>query len=366
MPSGGSSSRTAAPSAPVMVARDRLEDWTVTILRHVGASPEAARATAWALVDANVRGLHSHGVVFLSFYLPRLRAGTTRGDAEPEVIVELPCAAVVDGHDGLGAYVATVATELCCHKAREGGVGLVAVRNSSHFGAASCYSGQATRHGCIGIVLSNSDPGMAPIGALAPVLGTNPLAIAAPEAGGIAPSLDIATSVVAQGKVILAQRAGEPIPADWAIGCDGSPTTDPTDALSNSMLPFGGHKGFGLAFMIDVLTGSLTGSATSPHIPGDPKAPVAQRAGHLFIAISVDALADRGDYEASLRDLAAHVHDAPRAAWAEPFLTPGEPETRARERSTDDGIPLAPESLALMHELGKRYGVPFGEVLEPS
>src|SRR5262249_11378 len=144
----------------------------------------------------------------------------------------------------LGAYVASFAMSLCCDKAGTAGAAAVAVRNSGHFGAASYYANMAASRGCVGIALSNSDPGMAPLGALGPILGTNPLAISAPSAPGLpTPSLDIATSVVAQGKIILAARAGTKIPGDWAIGPDGRPTKEPDDALAGAVLPMAGHKG---------------------------------------------------------------------------------------------------------------------------
>ena len=190
--------------ADKLVSFEALEAWTVQVLECTGASSDAAVATAKALVDANRRGVDSHGVVQLYFYLPGLRAGTTRGDAEPSVEVDLPAAAIVDGHDGLGPYIAGFAMELCCAKARSAGAATVGVRNSSHFGAASVYAEQATRHGCFGLVFANSDPGMSPLGALGPILGTNPIAMAAPNGSGAPISLDIATSVVAQGKVVLA------------------------------------------------------------------------------------------------------------------------------------------------------------------
>ena len=237
-----------------------------------------------------MRGLDSHGVVFLHFYLPRLRAGTTVGDAVPEVVVDAPALAVVDGHDGLGAHVGTFAMTLCCERAAATGAAVVLVRNSSHYGAASYYAELAAARGMLGISLSNSDPGMAPVGTLGPVLGTNPLAIAAPApAGTVAPTLDIATSEVAQGKVILHQRAGRPIPAGWGIGPDGAPTTDPAAALAGAVLPFAGHKGFGLSFMLDVLCGAAAGALTSPHIPGDPADPRPQGLGHAFVAIDLAA-----------------------------------------------------------------------------
>jgi LDH2 family malate/lactate/ureidoglycolate dehydrogenase len=342
------------------IGAEDLSSWTVSILRAAGASPPAAAATARTLVDANLRGLDSHGVVFLSFYLPRLRSGATNGAAEPELLVDLPALALVDGHDGLGGYVATFAMDHCCDKATTAGAAVVAVRNSTHFGAASCYADQAARRDCIGIVLSNSDPGMGPLGALAPVLGTNPLAIAAPGADErLGPSLDMATSVVAQGKIILASRAGQAIPDGWAIGADGAPTTDPDDALSNSVLPMAGHKGFALAFMIDVLAGCLPGALTSPWIPGDPAAPEPQGTGHLMLAIHVPAIARQTAYGESLRRLAEHVHEAPRADWAAPFLIPGEPEARTQRERAVEGIPLTPSTLSLLRALGEEYGVRF-------
>ena len=186
----------AAEAVPV--DPDWLLEWTRAILQAAGANPEAAAVAAACLVDADRRGLDSHGVVGLHYYLPLLRAGAIAGAAVPEVVVDLPAAAVVDGHDGLGHHIASFAMNLCCDKAEAAGSAFVAVRNSSHFGSASCYSELAARRGCLGIALSNSDAAMGPLGALKPVLGTNPLAIAAPADASLPPpSLDIATSVAA-------------------------------------------------------------------------------------------------------------------------------------------------------------------------
>jgi LDH2 family malate/lactate/ureidoglycolate dehydrogenase len=358
MISGGTLSSTA-------IAPEELKEWTVSILRAAGASHEAAVATACCLVGANQRGIDSHGVVFLRFYLPRLRAGTTNGHASPEVRVDLPALALVDGHHGLGAHIASFAMSLCCDKAKSMGAAVVTVRNSGHFGAASYYTEIAAARGCIGIAVSNSDPGMAPLGALGPILGTNPLAIAVPAATGLpTPSLDIATSVVAQGRIILASRAGTTIPSDWAIGPDGRSTHDPAEALAGAMLPMAGYKGFGLAFMIDVLAGCLPGALISPDIPSDPGVSVPEGTGHCFFAIRVDSLRLRNDYEASVRRLAAAVHAAPRAGWAEPFLIPGEREARvATVRSA--AIPIAESVLHLLRSLGDEFGVPLPERRRP-
>jgi LDH2 family malate/lactate/ureidoglycolate dehydrogenase len=348
----------AADAGTVVLAPGALESWAVDVLRSAGAAEPAARATARALLSANLRGLDSHGIVFLAFYLPRLRAGTTDGSAEPRVAFERPGLALIDGCNALGAYVATFAMEHCCTKAKAAGAAAVAVRNSSHFGAASCYTEVAAARGCFGIIVSNSDPGMAPEGALAPVLGTNPLSLAGPGTSRVpAPCLDIATSVVAQGKVISAARAGRVIPEGWAIGRDGRPTTDPDEALRNSVLPMADHKGFALAFMIDVLAGCLTGARVSPEIEEGPDALGPQGTGHFLVAVDVDALVP-DDYASGLERLADAVHDAPRADWSPPFLIPGELEARsAAERA--DGIPLDDAVTGLLRDLGREYSVPF-------
>ena len=350
---------SSQPSAARTLVADELEAWSTAILRAAGASDAAAAATARSLVDANQRGVDSHGVVFLYFYLPRLRSGVTKGDVSPEVVTDLPAFAIVDGWNGLGTHVATVAMNLCCDKAERMGAAVVAVRNSSHFGAASCYSELAARRGCIGVAMSNSDPGMAPLGALAPVLGTNPLAISSPPSPGAQlPSLDIATSVVAQGRIIAASRAGEPIPDDWALGRDGLPTADPDDALANSVLPMGGHKGFALAFMIDVLAGCLPGAGISPEIKEGPDIRQPQNVGHFFLAVHLAAGVDKTVYDESLSRLVDAVRTAPRAEWAEQFMIPGEPEVRARADRLD-GIPLTEAAVELLTSLGDEYEVPF-------
>jgi LDH2 family malate/lactate/ureidoglycolate dehydrogenase len=322
----------------IHIAADDLHDWAEKLLRRAGASAPAAQATAGALVDGNVRGLDSHGVGLLSLYLPRLERGTIRGDAHPQVLIERAGFALVEGNDALGAYVAGFAMGLCCDKAQTAGAAAVAVRRSNHFGAASCYSRQAAERGCVGIVISNTDPGMAPLGAHGPLLGTNPLAVAAPGGAGVlAPSLDIATSVVAQGKLTLAELAGEPIPPDWAIGPDGTATTDPAAGLEGAVLPMAGHKGFGLAVMIDVLAGCLSGANVSPDISAEPDH--VQDAGHLFLALDIGTVGDLEGYAASLRGLADRVHGAKRAPFAAPFLMPGEPEARDAEERRRVGIP---------------------------
>lgn len=339
-----------------------LQAWASAILEKAGASRHSARVTARVLVDANRRGIDSHGVSLLQVYLPSLRADATRGQAEPSIATETSATAVVDGHSGLGPYVASYAMELCIRKAKNCGAGAVGVRNSNHYGAASAYAEQAAGHGCIGISFSNCDPGLAPLGALGPILGTNPLAIAAP-ADGAPISLDMATSVAAQRKVTIAARSSRRIPSGWAMGPDGRATTDPRQALAGAMLPMAHHKGFALAFMLDVLCGCLTGSAISPDIPSDPENPVPQQIGHLFLALSVEHFGDPQEYRSALSRLQALVRDAPRLAGTEPFRSPGERAAATAGIRTVEGVPFDGDSAVQLRQLGIEYGIPFPDAI---
>jgi LDH2 family malate/lactate/ureidoglycolate dehydrogenase len=349
------------PAGTVRADLGILAGWAKAVLEVAGASPEAAAVTAEACVEANRKGFDSHGIVYLPLYLGRLREGLVDGAAMPEVVAELPSFALVDGHFAPGAFVGRRAVVWCCERAETQGIAAAVTRNSSHFGPASYYSEIAAARGYLGIVLSNSDPGLGPEGALAAVLGTNPLAIAAPAPGAavgldgrnrVGPSLDMATSTVAQGKISQAARKGETIPRTWALGRDGQPTTDPVEALANCVLPAGGYKGFGLAFMIDVLTACLAGGTISPDLQGE------RGVSQLFVTIKVGALASRESYDTRLAKLMQAVHGAARREGTALFLVPGERETLVAA-SREDSIDLDISSLRLLEASGADYGVPF-------
>jgi LDH2 family malate/lactate/ureidoglycolate dehydrogenase len=336
-----------------------LERWTASVLEAAGAGPEQAGVTAECLADADRRGLDTHGVAILRMFLPRLASEAMDGRAHPRVERESAGSALIDGANGLGPFVARFASDLACRKASEAGAAAVGVRASNHFGAASVHANHCARAGCVAVIVSNSDPGMAPLGALRPVMGTNPLAVSGPagaRADGL--SLDMATSVVALGRVRAAARASRRIEPGWAQGADGRATSDPELAMQGSLLPAAGHKGLGLAAAIDVLSGCLTGANVSPVVPGDPEDPRPQNVGHLVIALDVAAFAGMDSYAASFDLLADHLHGAERAPGVPEFMLPGEPEgRRAAERRA--GIPLDPGTAGMLTDLGERFGVPF-------
>ena len=341
------------------IAGDALTAWVEEMLRCAGVAEPAAATTAAGLVDANRRGLDSHGVVLLDMYLPRLRDGAINGTARPSIVVDAPAAVLVDGDRGLGHFVGTYALDISCERARTCGVALALVRNSTHFGAASWFSNRAAEQGFVALVVSNGGPCMAPLGGLAPILGNNPLAFAAPSAPGVPlPSLDIATSVVAWGRVAAAARDERDIPEAWAMGPDGRPTTAPERALEGALLPMGDYKGFGLAFMNDVLTACVTGATGSPSIVYDGSAP--EMLGHCLITIGLERFRDRAGYEGALERLVGAVHDAPRAEGVDPFMIPGEREARVAEERARS-IPIDATTVGLLEEWASVYGVPLPE-----
>ena len=242
--------RGADPVSPPRLAR-----FVAAVLAAVGVPAGDAGLVADGLVTADLWGHQSHGVLRLSWYVNRIRAGVMRAVTTPETVSDTGPLAVVDGHDGVGQVLAAHAAREATRRAREHGVGVVGVRNSNHFGTAAYFTRMAARDGCVAILATNASPAMAPWGGRGRVVGTNPWSIAAPAGRHDVVVMDIANTAVARGKVYLARQRGEPIPAGWAIDADGAPTTDPAAAIAGAILPMAGHKGYAISLMMDVLAG---------------------------------------------------------------------------------------------------------------
>ena len=239
-------------------------------LTTVGVGDADARTTADVLVTTDTWGVFTHGVKVLRGYVRRLRAGGLRADARPEIVAAGPAWAIVDGDSALGMVTSVFAMRTAMAKARDCGIGYAGVRNSCHFGAAGYYANMAAAADMIGLAMANDMPSVTAPGARGRVTGSNPLAYAVPTADGRPILLDMATSVVAGGKVAAAHAAGKPIPADWVVDRDGEPTTDPAAFLEGGALrPMAGHKGYGIALLIETLSGVLTGRSDAPGPPLD-------------------------------------------------------------------------------------------------
>lgn len=329
-----------------------------------GLPEDRALAMADSMIFASLRGVDSHGISRCGIYLRRLETGLVDRDAEVEVVRSNASSALLDAHNTVGQYASLKAVELARSMAEANGIGMVGVARSNHFGAAGFYVKKLADAGLIGITGANSTKAMVLWGASKPFLGTNPLACAAP-AGKFPPLiLDMATSVVARGRIRRALDQGERIPSDWAIGSDGRRTTDPAEAYKGYVLPFGGPKGSAIALFIEILAGVLTGAAVGPEIGSlysDFDRP--QGLGHFFIALSPERFIGREAYNRRMELLVETVKALPASEGNTEVLLPGEIERRHEEKRRVDGIPVPSDVLKMLQEVSERYSVPLPEGL---
>jgi LDH2 family malate/lactate/ureidoglycolate dehydrogenase len=341
------------------VRPDRLAAFAAEALAAVGVPTQDARLVADCLVQAELWGHPSHGVLRLSWYVARIRSGAMGPVTRPETVVDHAAVAVIDGRDGLGHVLAVHAVHEAVGRARQHGIGAVAVRNSNHFGMAAHYTRMLAEQGCVGILTTNSSPSMAPWGGRAKTVGANPWSVAVPAGRHGVSVMDISNGNVARGKIYAARERGTPIPEGWAIDAEGVPTTDPVAALSGLLLPMAGHKGYAISFMMDVLSGVLTGSAFGTGVSGPQQAERRSGSGHLVIALDVAALIDPAEFAGRMEQLIAEVKSVPLAAGFDEVFYPGELEDRARARREREGIDLPANTLEDLRELAGSTGVPL-------
>jgi len=346
---------------PVYVRIDEAELYRFThqVFEAAGMPPENAALVADNLTQGELHGLGSHGVSrLLAVYVKRLRVGAVNPAPNVTVVRRQGSTGVVDGDNGPGAVVGTAAMRLALELAQEHGSGWVTARNSNHYGAAFLYTRMALPLGMIGFSTTAAVPQVAPYGGNAAALGTNPLCIAVPggERGPII--LDMATTVVARGKVQLAALEGKSIPLGWAVDADGRPTSDPVAASKGRMLPLGGYKGYGLALMVEVFSSILTGAAFGQGI-GELFADFdrGQGMGHFFGALDVSGFMPLDAFRQRVDALIAYVKGMPLADDAEEILVPGEPEARNAAAYRVAGIPIEREVVATMNGVAAELGV---------
>ena len=342
------------------VTTQDLHRFCVDAMKNVGVSTEHADTTADALVMTDTWGVFTHGTKLLHGYEQRLRLGGLRTDVEPRIERESAASAVVDGGSVLGQVTSTFAMNKAVELAKTSGIGLVGVRNSCHFGAAGYYSQLAASQGMIGMAMANDVPIVAAPGSRGAVLGTNPMSYAVP-AGKYDPILlDIATSAVAAGKVFAAVQSGRPIPDNWIIGPDGKPSTEghllPEKA---SMQPMAGHKGYGIALLIESLAGLLTGASYTWDVGswlfGDLSKPTDH--GGAFLAVNVESFMPRDMFYSRVDALIDQIHASPTADGVERIYVPGEMEWTRRKKSLVEGIMLPVDVMLKLRELAETVGI---------
>ena len=338
----------------IRVSKDSLTAWAVACLEKAGVPPAEAKLVGESLVQTSVWGIDSHGVLRLTHYLNRLTIGSIKPAAVPVVTRTGPVTAQVHGEDGLGIVHAALAMETAIEMATESGAGIVGVGHSSHCGAMGLYTRMAARAGLVGIAMTHSSSIVVPHGGKRSYFGTNPVSIAFPRRGGEPLCLDMATSQVAWNKILNARIEKQPLEEGIAVDAEGRPTTDAD--LARAAVPLGGpvygYKGYGLAFMIDLLCGVLNGMTFGRHINSmyeDLQNP--RKIGHFLMALDPGRFAGAASLEAQVD---AVIEDLRGEG---PILHPGEPELLEERKRLAQGIPIDDEALADMARWSRRLGI---------
>jgi len=338
------------------VAAAKLTGFAAACLEKLGLAASDARLVAETLVESNLRGVDSHGVVRLPHYAARLRNGTV--NPRPKISVQRTGAstAVVEGDRGMGQLVAVRAMQEAVSLAKESGVGAVGARNSSHCGACAYFVELAAREGMVGIALTHTDSIMVPPGMKRIFLGSNPIAFGAPAADGPPLVIDMSTTHAAWGKVIVAREEGKSIPPDWGVDAEGRPTTDPNKVVG--LAPSGAHKGYALTLMVEVLCAQLVGLPFGRHVTkmyGELAKP--RNLGHFMLALDVGRFVEPALFASQVKRLLEEARAEAPSEPSRPPLAPGDPERLTAERRRREGIPLGSAVLAELNALAARLGV---------
>jgi len=337
-----------------LVQSTNLKNYVKAVTEKAGLSPEHAQIMADTLVEADLRNVHTHGVNALTGYIGRIQGGGANPRPNVRVVKERTGIAVVDGDAGMGQVVAHFAMTKAIDRAKQNGIGAVVARNSSHFGAAAYYAAMALQHDMIGFATTSAGNRIAPIGGKTPVVGNNPLAWAIPAGKEQPFLLDMAQSVVAAGKLGMAARKGEKIPFGWALDKDGKPTDDPRAGSAGLLVPIGGPKGFGLAIVMDVLSGALSGSAFGRELAKTHQPDKPSQIGHFFMAIDIGQFEEIDTFKARVDRMIRDTKEAQPAEGTKELFMPGELEWNAKRDRLQRGIPLLTSIVDDLEQLAAR------------
>ena len=345
---------------------DDLKNYVIRFLRNYNVSEEDAHIVAEVLVSADLRGVESHGVIRLdTYYGSRLRKGLIDPSSPLKILNETAATIAYDAGTSLGQVAGYRAMQRCIEKANESGACMVTIRNSNHYGIAGYYAMMALPHNMIGISFTNAQPLVAPTYGRTAMLGTNPIAVAAPAGSSRPYVLDMATSIVPIGRVTVYQKAGKEIPEGWGVDKEGLITTDPSSVLAGgALMALGGtdvmrgYKGYGLALMVDIFSGILSGAAFGKSV-GHPNTNRPADVGHFFAAIKIEAFRPIDEFKRDMDALLNELKDAPKAAGQERIFIAGEKEFELAERNAREGVPLMDEVVKSLKQVGAEVGVPF-------
>ena len=339
----------------------RLEAYCAGALTDCGVSPKDAADTARVLVSADMRGIHSHGVIRMIGYVDCLQSGGVKADAVPRIVSETASSARIDADRGLGIPATLFAMEIARRKAREGGVAVVNVFNSHHHGACGYYSQQLALDGLMAMTMSTGDVIMAATGSASRAIGNNPFSYALPAGRYKAVCYDVAMSAVAAGKISIAAEQGERIPFGWLLDPAGRPTQDPADYdRGGALVPFGGHKGYGLAIMVEAFAGLLSGAAMLSDIHAWNRDPAASgNVGHQILALDPARLNPEVDLAARVEAMIEELAQARRAPGVDRILYPGQLEHEREREARERGLTLPDATLSALRGVAERTGRAF-------
>ena len=340
--------------------------FTKTVFTKSGMNESDAALSAKVLLEADLRGIDSHGVARLSGYIRLKDANRANMNANWKVIHETPSTATIDADGGLGLVVANKAMEIAIKKAKAVGTGWVAIQNSNHFGIAAAHAMMALDHNMIGFAMTNASPLVAPTHSKERMLGTNPICACFPTANELPFVLDMATSAAANGKLEIAQRKGKDLPNDWVQTKDGLPSNDAHELKNGgSLLPLGGHKGYGLAAMVDIMSAVLSGANYGPWVPPfvaflNPLENLPGNGiGHFVGAMRIDAFRPANEFKTHMDNWIKRFKESIPIDANQPVLIPGEIEYKTKKDRLVSGIPLNENVVKDLRELGKTVGIEF-------
>ncbi len=341
------------------ISPEKLTKFCIESLLKTGVTPDHSRTIANVLVMTDTWGTFSHGSAGLKHYLSAMKNGGIDPAASPEVVAEGDSWAVVDGHSCMGMLSCSLAMTSAVEKARKTTISWVGVRNSSHFGAAGYYANMAVDQDMIGIAMSNADPNMVVPGARGHVIGNNPMAYAVPAGDEFPLLLDIALSAVAAGKIYTMKALGQSIPSTWITDAEGLPTSDAGSwPRAGSMMPMAGHKGYGIALLIEVLAGVLPGAGVLSEVKSWVwNSGEISHLGQAFMAINVGAIIPIEVFKHHVDHVIRQIRQSPRAKGSERIYVPGEIEWEKRGDALKNGIPLPDLVLADLNSIGKQLGL---------
>jgi LDH2 family malate/lactate/ureidoglycolate dehydrogenase len=335
-----------------------LKRWVAQLAAASGVPNDDAAILADSLVEADVHGTSTHGVSRLAIYLKRIQRGLIDPRAALTIERRRGATLAVDAGNGLGQVQAVKTLDLLIPMAREMGVATATIRRSQHFGALAYYCNRAAEAGMILLATSNCEPSMSPEGGREAFFGTNPIAMSCPTGKGFPIKVDLATSLVARGNIIAAQKRGESIPEGWALDAEGRPTTDAEAALAGTVLAMAGHKGYALALMVEVLSGVLAGAAVGPDIGSMYKhLDREQNVGHFFSLMDISAFMEPPEFTRRIDAMIDRIKGCRKRPGVEEILVPGERSSRTAECRRREGVTVDAATLAELKDLSAKLGV---------